>query len=306
MNIDAILDAANLHSQIQDPDVAHLVINHDRVVNSREIPGLHVDASEIDDGVDVRVIMDEDAVSEKPVHMCFGMTPEEGIQRIVMDVQVEPGARLPVQAHCVFPNAVDIQHLMEAHITVGEGAVYSYDEQHIHSDEGGLKVVPKAKINLGKGARLTTDFELVQGRVGVLDIDYETTCQADSIMEMTAKVSGIKDDRITIRETGNLVGENSVGVLNTRIAVRDNARAEIINELTATAAGARGHVDCKEILQDEGVARAVPIVEVRHPQAHVTHEAAIGSVDSKQLQTLLSRGLSEDDAEELIIQGLLS
>jgi Fe-S cluster assembly scaffold protein SufB len=29
------------------------------------------------------------------------------------------------------------------------------------------------------------------------------------------------------------------------------------------------------------------------PLAHVTHEAAIGSVDSRQLQTLLSRCLTE-------------
>jgi Fe-S cluster assembly scaffold protein SufB len=47
-------------------------------------------------------------------------------------------------------------------------------------------------------------------------------------------------------------------------------------------------------------------VQVDHPQAHVTHEAAIGSVDSKQLQTLMSRGLSEEDATEMIIDGLLS
>jgi hypothetical protein len=65
-------------------------------------------------------------------------------------------------------------------------------------------------------------------------------------------------------------------------------------------------VDCKEIVQNEGSARAVPIVDVKHPKAHVTHEASIGSVDSKQLQTLMSRGLSEDEAVELIIQGLLS
>jgi Fe-S cluster assembly scaffold protein SufB len=76
--------------------------------------------------------------------------------------------------------------------------------------------------------------------------------------------------------------------------------------LTADAAFARGHVDCKEIVQDNGVATAVPIVEVHHPKAHITHEAAIGSVDSKQLETLMSRGLSEDDAVELIINGLLS
>jgi Fe-S cluster assembly scaffold protein SufB len=54
------------------------------------------------------------------------------------------------------------------------------------------------------------------------------------------------------------------------------------------------------------VARAIPVVEVRHPKAHVTHEAAIGSVDSKQLQTLMSRGLSEDAAVDLIVQGLLA
>lgn len=53
-------------------------------------------------------------------------------------------------------------------------------------------------------------------------------------------------------------------------------------------------------------AKAVPIVEVNHPLAHITHEAAIGSVDSKQLQTLLARGLSEEEATDMIIEGLLS
>ena len=109
-----------------------------------------------------------------------------------------------------------------------------------------------------------------------------------------------------IHEKADLVGEGARGVLTTNIAVRDTAQADIRNTLTASAPGARGHVDCKEIVQGEAVAKAVPIVEVRHPKAHVTHEAAIGSVDSKQLETLMTRGLSEDDATELIIGGLLS
>jgi len=73
----------------------------------------------------------------------------------------------------------------------------------------------------------------------------------------------------------------------------------------ADAPHARGHVDCKEIVQDEATASAIPIVEVKHPKAHITHEASIGSVDRKQLETLMSRGLPEDDAVEAIIQGLL-
>ncbi|HPB83405.1 MAG TPA: SufD family Fe-S cluster assembly protein, partial [Spirochaetota bacterium] len=103
-----------------------------------------------------------------------------------------------------------------------------------------------------------------------------------------------------------LNGEYSRGVLTSRIAVRGNAVAEVYNELTASAPYAVGHVDCKEIVQDNGIAQAIPIVRVNHPKAHVTHEAAIGSVDNKQLETLMSRGLSEDDAVDLIIQGLLS
>ena len=88
--------------------------------------------------------------------------------------------------------------------------------------------------------------------------------------------------------------------------MRDNAKAEVYNIMKATAPYARGHVDCKEIIQGNGVATAIPVVEVKHPKAHVTHEAAIGSVDSKQLQTLMARGLDEEEAVELIIDGLLS
>jgi hypothetical protein len=213
---------------------------------------------------------------------------------------------IEIVAHCIFPNAEDVKHLMDGRIHIGAGARYRYFERHVHSSAGGITVVPKARVQLDEGANFKTDFELIEGRVGLIDIDYETTCHADSVMEMTAKVSGKADDRIKIREVGHLVGERARGVLTSRVAVRDEASAEVYNKLTATAAFARGHVDCQEIIQGGGTASAVPVVEVRHPKAHVTHEAALGSVDDKQLQTLMARGLDEDAAAELIISGLLS
>ncbi|MFW6065445.1 MAG: SufD family Fe-S cluster assembly protein, partial [Planctomycetota bacterium] len=91
-----------------------------------------------------------------------------------------------------------------------------------------------------------------------------------------------------------------------RVAVREQARAEIYNKLTASAPQARGHVDCREVVLDDAFASAVPIVEVNNPKAHVTHEAALGSVDRKQLETLMARGLDEDEASDTIIAGLLS
>lgn len=49
----------------------------------------------------------------------------------------------------------------------------------------------------------------------------------------------------------------------------------------------------------------MPIVMVRDERARVTHEAAIGSVNRKELETLTARGLTEEKAIEVIIRGML-
>ncbi|MCX7680481.1 MAG: SufD family Fe-S cluster assembly protein, partial [Anaerolineae bacterium] len=66
-----------------------------------------------------------------------------------------------------------------------------------------------------------------------------------------------------------------------------------------------GHMDCTEIVRDAAVARNIPTVVVRNDRARVTHEAAIGSVGRKELETLMARGLSEDEAVDIIIRGML-
>ena len=291
---------------INDPEVAHLFISGNEIVGARDLPGLEVRADTIENGVDVKINLKEGVKIEKQVHMCFGVIPETGTQKIVLKVNLCRDSRIDILAHCTFPFAKDVKHLMDADITVEEGASYKYTERHIHSSSGGVKVYPQARINLKENSNFKTDFELLKGRVGLIDIDYRVSCDKGSTMEMIARVDGKKDDVIKIREIGHLKGEGSTGVLTTRVALRNNARADVYNEIIAEAPYARGHVDCKEIVQNEAQAKAVPVVEVKDPRAHVTHEAAIGSVDSKQLQTLMSRGLSEDEATDLIIKGILS
>jgi Fe-S cluster assembly scaffold protein SufB len=288
------------------PEAAKVVIHGNRVVGTHLVPGLVVEAEERVDGVTAHVVVQDGVRLEHPVHMCFGVLPERGEQRIVLRVRMEPSSAASLLAHCTFPNAVDVIHTMEAEIDVADGASYSYFERHIHGPDGGVLVVPKARVRVGDDARFKTEFELIRGRVGKIDIDYETTVGARSVLEMVARISGRGTDEIRINEQGSLAGEYARGVLTSYIAVRDQARAEVHNTLVATAPFARGHVDCKEIVKDQATAAAVPVVHVRHAKAHVTHEASIGSVDTRQLETLMSRGLSEDAAAELIIQGLLS
>lgn len=288
------------------PNVAHVEVHGNRVLGLHLVDGLVVEADEADEGISARIRVEPGRVIEMPVRICFGLLPDRGTQRIKMDVDIGEGGRVAVLASCTFPNAVEVLHVMDADIRVGKDAQYVYLERHVHGKEGGVTIVPHARVTLDEGARFRTDFELIRGLVGDIDIDYRAVCGPRSVLEMAARISGGGHDRIKIREEANLEGEGARGVLTTNVAVREHARAEILNTLTATAAYARGHVDCKEIIQGEAQARAVPVVEVRHPKAHVTHEAAIGSVDSKQLETLMAHGLSEDEATELIIEGLLS
>jgi len=290
---------------LKNKNVAHLMINYNKVIGMNGVPGLDIDVKELDDGIDAKITLKKGTKVEKPVHICFGMLYKDGVQRIVLDINIEENAEVAVLAHCVFPTKNKIKHIMDARINIGKNARYSYLEKHVHGEYGLIEVYPKAKVYLDEDAHFTTEFNLIKGRVGLIDIEYEAFCKKRSILEMNAKISGSGDDIIKISEIGHLE-EYARGALTTNIAVKDKAKSSVFNKLRATGAYARGHVDCKEIVLGEAVASATPIVEVLNPKAHITHEAAIGSVDKKQLETLMSRGMSEDEASDLIIKGLLS
>ncbi|MFW6266029.1 MAG: SufB/SufD family protein [Halanaerobiales bacterium] len=306
MMVDAYKEAGG-EDVFSDSDVAHVVLERDKVLGTHTVEGLEVNVKKQKAGmVSVKVTVLSGYKIEKPVHMCFGVLPEEGRQMIDMDISVEEDAEVEVMADCVFPNATKVKHEMEANVLVENGGRYIYRENHYHGDDGGVEVIANSEINLKKDSTFKTYFNLRKGRVGKIEFDYESVVGENATLEMVARMQGYDDDEIKIREAGDLIGPGARGLLETKIALQDEAQGEVLNEMTATAPGAKGHVDCTEIIKDDARARAVPIVDVGHPEAKVTHEAAIGSVDSTQLQTLMARGLDEEEASEVIIQGMLN
>jgi hypothetical protein len=153
---------------------------------------------------------------------------------------------------------------------------------------------------------LESEFNLTQGRVGRLEIQFEADVAAEGVVELVAKAYGSDDDAIKVNEVVRLNGEGARGLTKTRVAVRDQAVSEIYTTAEGNAPGAVGHMDCTEIVRGTAVARNVPIVVVRDDQARVTHEAAIGSVSRKEMETLMARGLDESKAVDIIIRGMLA
>lgn len=305
MMLEAYKMAEGNPAVFSDSKIANLVVHKNKVLGKHLVPGLEVEAKETKDGVNLNIRLLPNTMIEYPVHLCFGVLPKEGKQLIKIDAEIGENSKMGILAHCVFPNAIKVQHLMEARIRVKKNGAYEYNEVHFHGEDGGVQVVPKAKIYLDEGARITTNFQLTHGRVGTLDIDYEIEGGKNSVSEMFAKAYGYGSDKIIIREKCVLKGDGSRGIIKSRVAVKDNASSEVYSEIKAYGKNSRGHVDCVEIVQGKAKARAVPTVDVFEESAKVTHEAAIGSVDKQQLETLMARGLRQEEAVDIIIKGML-
>lgn len=291
---------------LRTPGVARLVVSGNQILASHEIPGLRMTANQLPAGIRARVDVAAGADIPMPVHLCFGVLPEEGVQRILVHFEIGDRAKARFMAHCTFPNARRVRHIMDGTIHVGAGATMDYRETHFHGTYGGVEVLPTARVTVDEGGRYATTFALSQGRAGRVQFDYEVDVAADGVAELNARVMGSGDDDIAVREVIRLNGPRARGLAKSRIAVRERARSDVHATTEGHAAGARGHVDCVEIVRDQAVANAVPVVRVTHPQAQVTHEAAIGTVDKKQLETLLARGLDEDAAVDVIVRGMLT
>jgi Fe-S cluster assembly scaffold protein SufB len=304
--LDAYEKAGGDRSALLTKDVAKLVIHQNKVLSADGVTGITIETKETETGVNIYFVVKEGVKIQRPVHLCFGILPQEGLQEIILRVNAQDNSEVNVIAHCIFPNAVKVIHKMDAEIEIGNNAKFNYKETHYHGDFGGVEVIPKARVTLGKKALYENTFSLTQGCVGKLDFDYEIFSGDRSVAELIAKVYGKEDDIIKIAEKVNLNGNSARSLIKTRIVLRDRAKAEVIGETYGNAPYSRGHVDCIELVNGtEAVAKAIPIVSVTNEKAKVTHEAAIGSIDRRQVETLMARGLDENEAVDVIVRGLL-
>ncbi len=70
------------------------------------------------------------------------------------------------------------------------------------------------------------------------------------------------------------------------------------------ATGARNHTQCDSLLiGKECGAHTVPYIECRNPSAQIEHEATTSKIADDQLFYCLSRGIGQEEAVALIVNG---
>lgn len=285
----------------------HFYVEKNKIISESMPDGIETDTHETPKGVMANITIKKGVKIEQPLFFCFGLTGKEEEQFVEPNLILEEGAEVEIVAHCSFPHAKNSTHKMEARYQIGKNAKLRYEEHHYHGTASGIMVMPKLKVEIAEGGDFYSNFMLSKGSVGKVSIDVEVTLQKNAKSEISSKVYGKSNkDIISIIDKVTLAGENSKSLITMRAAATDGGRVFMQGETYADATGAIGHVDCQEIVSGEGsVAKAVPIVEVSNDGARVTHEASVGKINQKELETLMTRGLDEEEATELIIEAMM-
>ncbi len=72
------------------------------------------------------------------------------------------------------------------------------------------------------------------------------------------------------------------------------------------ATGAKSHVECDALILDEqSTSKTLPYMEIGERDAQVGHEATVSKIADEQLFYLMSRGLSEEQAMGMIVNGFI-
>lgn len=302
-----LLNSAGEDSNLlENQNTAYIVADGQVLLSKQAIPGVIIAIKEQSDLTIAEITVTKHTILENPMHLCFSMLQQVvGRQNFRIHIILEPYANASFISHGLFTTVDSAKHIMDKTIEIGEGASLSFTDSHFHGLSGNIKILSTAMINVGKQGHYFSDFSLTTGHVGRLDLNYSIVAEEHAVVELISRVFGHGNDTINMTEKVKLNGRFSHSVIKSRIALEDEAKAIITGITEGCAEGARGHMDCLEIIKDKAEGQSIPIVKVAHPLAKITHEAAIGTIDNKQLETLIVHGLTTEQATDLIVLGIL-
>ena len=113
-------------------------------------------------------------------------------------------------------------------------------------------------------------------------------------------------DSIRIRDSVFLEGENAKSVIKMKAAAKDGGEVLMYGITEGNAPYCNGHVECSEIVLGHGsICRARPFIRATDPTSSISHEASLGRFPQKWLDEIMAKGLSEEEATDVLIEAML-
>ena len=266
---------------------------------------IDITSKENGSGIDIRI---KPGTVHESVHIPVVLS-ESGLKETVYnDFYIGEGSDVVIIAGCGIDNCgmQDSEHDGIHRFYVGKNAHVKYVEKHYGSGDGkGKRILnPVTEVYMEDGSIMEMEMVQIKG--------------VDST-ERTTKAELKKNARLIVRERlmthgvqramsvyhVDLQGEGSSADVVSRSIARDKSYQKL-DLCVIGNAPCKGHTECDSIIMDEAVILAVPSLDARNVDASLVHEAAIGKIAGEQLTKLMTLGLTEQEAEEEIINGFLA
>ncbi|WP_251212172.1 SufB/SufD family protein [Adlercreutzia murintestinalis] len=181
-----------------------------------------------------------------------------------------------------------------------------YVEKHYGegSGEGDRILNPTTNVHMDEGA--VCEMELTQiGGVTSTIRDTNATLGPDARLVLTEKLLTHGHQTAESNMKVELTGDgSSVQVISRSVAQDDSV--QVFNPLVIGQAACRGHVQCDAIIMGNAKVKAIPGIEAASEDAVLVHEAAIGKIAGDQIVKLETLGLTEEEAEQEILNDFLN
>ena len=188
---------------------------------------------------------------------------------------------------------------------VGKNAKVKYIEKHYGSGEGtGERVMnPTTYVEMEEDSYMEMDTVQIEG---VDSTKRVTTAKLGDRATLVIKEKIMTHDNQFAETdfTVDLNGEDCGANVISRSVAKGKSRQLFLSKINGNNKCA-GHSECDAILMDQGSVSAIPEITANHLEASLIHEAAIGKIAGEQIIKLMTLGLTEQEAEEQIVNGFL-
>lgn len=258
-------------------------------------------------GIDIIV---KPGTKKESIHIPVVLSHAGLKEMVYNDFFIGEGCDIVIIAGCGIHNCggKDSEHSGVHCFHIGKNAKVRYIEKHYgEGDEGdgrGKRVMnPTTEIFLEEGASMEMEATQISG---IDDTVRKTTATlaAGASLVIHEKVMTTGTQSAVSDFTADLNGEGCSCNLISRTVAKDKSRQEFISVLNGNAACA-GHSECDSIIMDDAKVLASPQLSASCTEASLIHEAAIGKIAGEQLIKLMTLGLTEQEAEEQIVNGFL-
>ncbi len=239
-----------------------------------------------------------------PVQACLYLNREMFSQNVHNIIIAEEGSELHIITGCTTGSHIKSGvHIGISEFYIKKNAHLSFSMIHSWAEE--VAVRPRSGAVVGEGGVFLSNY---------ICMKPVKSLQMFPVASLIGKGAVARFNSVLWGQEGSCMDVGSRVILSAPasraevIARTISSGGDIVSRghLVGDAPGIKAHLECRGlILREGGRIYAVPELEGKVPNIDMSHEAAVGKIAEEEIQYLMSRGLTAEEATAAIVRGFL-